>query len=176
MITNIRIKESEKKLKELLSKETNKKARERIHAIYLIKTNQVLEAQELARIMAKNRTCITVWLNYYRKGGLKRLLNIKKPTGRKPKIHGEVLDKLIERLGSETGFNSIDEIKNWLKSEFELDCTYKEVHHTVNHKLGSKPKVVRPSNPKKDIIKVEEFKKNSQSVLKKHYWTLKKKK
>lgn len=51
MLTNIRIKESSEELKKLLSKERNKKRRERLHLIYLLKTRQVIDAKNLSEVM-----------------------------------------------------------------------------------------------------------------------------
>jgi transposase len=159
MITNIRIKESSEELKKLLSKEKNKKARVRLHIIYLLKTRKVIDAKELSKIMMLDDSSITRLLNLYRKGGLKNLLNIKTSPGRPSKIGKDVIELLKLELGKSKGFNNIKEIMLWLRDKYNLECTYRQVHHLVKKKLKASPKVVRPSNPKKDDEKVEEFKK-----------------
>jgi len=80
-------------------------------------------------------------------------------------------------LSKSDGFNNIKEIIIWIKENYDLECTYRQVYHLVKKKLEANFKVVRPSNPKKDENKVEEFKKKDlkkKSV--KYYWKIKVKK
>lgn len=177
MITNIRIKESSEYLKKLLSKEKNKKRRERLHLIYLLKTRKVIDAKKLSEVMLLDVSSITRLLNIYRKGGLKSLLNIKTSPGRPSKIGTDVIEVLKLELGKSKGFNNIKEIILWLKDKYDLECTYRQVHHLVKKKLEASPKVVRPSNPKKDEEKVEEFKKKDLKKKSRiYYWIIKEKK
>lgn len=177
MITNIRIKESSEELKQLLSKEKNKKARIRLHIIYLLKTRKVIDAKELSKVMMLDDSSITRLLNLYREGGLKKLLNIKTSPGRPSKISKDIIEILKLELSKPKGFNNIKEIMLWLKEKYNLECTYRQVNHLVKNKLKANPKVVRPSNPKKDEKRVEEFKKKDlKKVSEKYYWKIKVKK
>ena len=146
MVTNIRIKEKEEFLKELYSKENNKKLRNRIQMLYLLKTRRVIEASELSKVLMVDDSSITRWLNIYRKGGLKKLLNIKAIPGRPSKISKEIVEELKKELGKSKGFNSIKEIMLWIKDKYNLECTNRQVHHLVKTKLGCSPKVVIPKH------------------------------
>lgn len=52
----------------------------------------------------------------YREGGLHRLLEIGKSSGRKPSISEEVQEKLNQELSNPEGFDSYKEIQQWLYS------------------------------------------------------------
>jgi len=54
------------------------------------------------------------------------------------------LEKLQERLKSESGFGSYGEIVDWLKQECSLDLKYNTVNRFVREKSVAKLKVPRP--------------------------------
>jgi len=137
MITNIRIKESIEVLEKLLSEEKNKKRRNRLYMIYLLKTRRVIDAKELAEVMSVDKSTITRWLVLYRKGGLKNLLKLKTSSGRPSKIPCDVIEKLKFELGKSKGFNNIKEIILWLKENYNLECTYRQVYHLKKKLEGS---------------------------------------
>lgn len=156
----IRVKESEEQLKGLLKTEKDPKKRERIQMLYFMKTDQANEIKDLVNLLVRHRNTISDWLESYKKKGLQNLLEIGKPPGRTPLIDNEARELLKQELENPNGFNSHWEIKDWLKAKFDLDVSYKVVQSTVKNKLNSKPKVVRPSNVKKDKEAEQAFKKN----------------
>jgi transposase len=146
MITNIRIKESIEVLEKLLSEEKNKKRRNRLYMIYLLKTRRVIDAKKLAEVMSVDKSTITRWLVLYRKGGLKNLLKLKTSPGRPSKIPYDVIEKLKLELGKSKGFNNIKEIILWLKENYNLECTYRQVHHLKKKLEGYCAKVTEKKN------------------------------
>lgn len=82
--------------------------------LWWLKTGQVSEHQELSRRLGRAPATITRWLSKYRQGGLSQLLEVRTSPGATPKIQGEALEKLQERLKSEEGFGSSGEIVEWL--------------------------------------------------------------
>ena len=162
-VLKIEIVESKENLKKLLINQTVGKKKERIQILYLIKTHQAETVGHLATLTGRHRVTISRWLSQYREGGLDRLLEIGKSSGTKPSISKEVPEKLDQELSHPEGFDSYQEIQQWLYSVHDVEASYWTVHKTVRYGLKSKLKVPRPVNLKQQPEAVEEFKKNCQS-------------
>jgi len=91
----IEISESIETLSNLLKQEKNLKKKERIQALYWIKSNLVKTIENLAALSGKHRTTVSRWLSSYREGGLPTMLNIYTSSGRKPNIHPEIQQSLF---------------------------------------------------------------------------------
>lgn len=113
----------------------------------------------LSRRLGRAPATITRWLSQYRQSGLSRLLEVKTAPGATPKIQGEALEKLEERLKSEEGFGSYGEIVEWLAQECQLEVKYNTVNRFVRQKLNAKLKVPRPVSVQQNPKAVETFKK-----------------
>ena len=157
----IEISESIETLSNLLKQEKNLKKKERIQALYWIKSNLVETIANLAALSGKHRTTVSRWLSSYRKAGLSKMVDIYKSSGRKPEIPTEIQQALINELNDKEGFSSYKEIQTWLYTVHNLDVTYKVVHDTVRYRLKAKLKVPRRSNIKKDAEAEVEFKKRT---------------
>ena len=120
----IEISESIETLSTLLKQEKNLKRKERIQALYWIKSNLVKTIANLAALSGKHRTTVSRWLSSYREGGLQKMLDIYTSSGRKPEIPPEIQQVLINELTEKEGFSS-----------------YKVVHDTVRYRLKAKLKV-----------------------------------
>ena len=74
--------------------ETDPKKRSRLHALSLLASGQVRSRLALAKLLAVHRHTIQTWLKLYEEGGLRMLLTIKKPPGKRssltPLIHAAV--------------------------------------------------------------------------------------
>ncbi len=158
----IEIVESVETLSKLVKQEKNPKKKERIQALYWIKTNLAETIGHLSALTGKHRTTVSRWLSSYRKGGLSKMLGIYKSSGRKAAIPSEIQQILINELNEKEGFSSYKEIQTWLYTVHDLDVTYKVVHDTVRYRLKAKLKVPRRSNIKKDTEAEIEFKKKFQ--------------
>ena len=158
----IEIVESVETLSNLLKPEKNPQKKERIQALYWLKTNLSESVGHLSSLSGKHRTTVSRWLTSYRKGGLSKMLNIYKSSGRKPEIPPNIQQALINELKEKEGFSSYKEIKTWLYTVHNLDVSYKVVHDTVRYRALAKLKVPRRSNVKKDGEAEAEFKKKFQ--------------
>ena len=72
--------------------------KERLQMLWWIKTGQISQRKELNQRLSRSPATLTRWLAVYRSGGLSALLEEKKAPGAAPKIQGEALEKLKQRL------------------------------------------------------------------------------
>src|SRR5215204_2934504 len=86
-----------------LRSETDPKKRARLHALYLLAGGHVRSRLTLAKLLAVHRHTIQTWLKLYEEGGLRMLLTITKPPGKRPSLTPIVLTKLQERLAQVRG-------------------------------------------------------------------------
>lgn len=135
--------------------------KERLQMLWWLKTGQVNEHQELSRRLGRGHATITRWLRSYRTGGLSQLLEVKTAPGADPKIQGEALEKLKQRLDSPEGFSSYRAIVGWLEQECGIEVKYDTVNRFVREKLKAKLKVPRPQSLKQADQAVAGFKKTS---------------
>ena len=108
----VTIKETVKELEKRLSKSITAREKERIMMLYLLKIRRVSSRKELAKLLVRDESTITRWLQSYRSGGLKKLLEVKQAHGKPSKISGEILSGLQARLKEQIGFRSYGEIQN----------------------------------------------------------------
>lgn len=157
----IEISETAKYLEKSLKQAKSGSQKERLQMLWWLKTGQVNEHQQLSRRLGRAPATITRWLSKYRQGGLSQLLEVKTPLGATPKIQGEALEKLQERLKAEQGFGSYGEIVEWLAQECQLEVKYHTVNRFVREKLNASLKVPRPVSSQQHPTAVETFKKTS---------------
>lgn len=141
-ILNLNIIETEADLKQLYQKQTNAKAKERVQALYLLKSGEVKKLEALAQVLSRDTATLYRWFQKYEKEGLVGLLQHKYSTGRKPAIPLDAIEKLYQRLQDPKSFSSYSAIQTWLQEEHGVEASYKVVHKTVLYKLGYKLKEV----------------------------------
>lgn len=135
--------------------------KERLLLLWWVKSGEVRQHQELAARLGRNPSTITRWLQKYRLGGLKALLEVKVAPGAKPLIAGEVRAALEERLASASGFRRYGEIVAWLQQRFGLRLKYATVRRFVREDLQAKLKVPRPQSLHQHPKAIPDFKKTS---------------
>ncbi len=143
------IKEDISQLEQMLKTEKDARLKERILALYLIKTKQAKTRIAVAKMLAKYRTTIGDWLKEYEKNGMSGLLTIQTHSNRRPSIPPDVLERLKQKLKDPEGFNSYKAIQIWIVDEFNISVPYKTLHNIVRYRLKSKLKVGRKSHVKK---------------------------
>lgn len=158
------ITETVEELKQLMNAQQKAKFRERLQALYLLKTGQAKSLQGLADYSGRAKSTIMVWLMRYRTKGVASLVEWNYKGGKKPTLSGAVLQALRDRLSQAQGFRHYSEIQHWLKDEYGLDVSYKTLHKTVRYKLKAKLKVARPSSLHRVEEAVVEFKKNCRNA------------
>ena len=89
-VLKLEIKETQAELQELLRQQKTGLGKERIQALYLLKTRQVETVQHLAVMLGRGRITLHRWLKLYRKGGLSSLLELRKSPGRPKTIPVDV--------------------------------------------------------------------------------------
>jgi len=149
-----KIQENIDEIEQMLKTEKNKHKRNRLHALYLIKSKQAKTRTQIAKILSFNRITIGIWLNIYEKHGLSKLLTINTKPNRKLSIPPDILTQLEQKLKDPEGFKSYKEIRLWLFNEFSLDIPYRTVNGIVRNRLKAKLKVGRKSHIKKTNKKV----------------------
>ena len=137
-VVKINITESESNLKTLLSQQKSATGKERVQALYLLKTKQIETVQHLAVVLGRNRITVQRWLRQYRSRGLTGLLQVKKRPGRSPSIPSWAVERLRQELLDPEGFSSYGEVKTWLEAVLGIKASYKVVHATVRYQLKAK--------------------------------------
>lgn len=137
---NLDIQETANELRSLLRKQTNAQKKERIHALYLLKSGQVNTLEAISKLLARDTSTIYRWFQKYKNNGLEGLLKLYEPAGRPLTIPPDALDKLKQKLQDPEAFKSYGKIQLWLKEEWDLDVDYYAVYRTVRYKLKAKLK------------------------------------
>jgi transposase len=141
--------ETAEELKRLYKQERHRLKQQRLHALYLLKSGQAHERQEVAALLGVGRNAVGRWLDAYEAGGLKAMLSVKPLPGRVPALTAEQLTRLKDALARPEGFGSYGEVQDWIGDELGVSMKYDAVHTLVHDKLGARLKVARPSHPKK---------------------------
>ncbi|BAZ68009.1 putative transposase [Fischerella sp. NIES-4106] len=143
-VLKVEIRETQDELQELLRQQKTGLGKERVQALYLLKTRQVETVQHLAVVLGRGRITVQRWLRLYRDGGLNRLLEQKKSPGRPKSIPLDVRSLIKKELSQPEGFKSYEEVRTWLLAVEGIEASYKVVHEVVRYKLKAKLKAARP--------------------------------
>lgn len=163
-ITHIEIKESAEELETLVRQQNNARLKERLQALYMIKT-QGMSVCAIAKVLGKHRGTIQRWLACYREAGIGTMLEFRISSGRTRVIPNWAVESLKKQLEQpEIGFPGYKQIQRWLGTVLGVEAEYATVHHLVRYKLKAKLKVPRPRNCKQNIQKLEAFKKTSATT------------
>lgn len=138
-------------LKELLKQETHPHKRQRLHALYLFATGQARTRQQAAALLGLHRETIGRWLACYSDGGLAALLDVYVPAGKSPSLPEDVIAELQHKLKQSEGFASYAAMHIWLTDTYHITIKPKTLEAFVRRRFGARPKVARPSNPKKTM-------------------------
>ena len=158
-VYKLEIQESEADLKQLLREQKTAFGKERIHLLYLLKSQQATTVQEAASILCRHRATLQEWLRLYREGGLGKLLKRKTSSGRRRVIPEWAEQALQKRLGEPQGFDGYQAICDWLESQLGIEAKYKTVHQLVHYRLQASPKVPRPVSIEQSAEQREAYKK-----------------
>jgi len=136
-------------LKQQFTAERHPVKRQRLHMLYLLASRQATTRRTVAALLGLSRNTVGRWLTLYTTGGLDGLLQVYRPAGKAPALTADQLAQLQAKLGDPTGFATYQDIRAWINTTFGTSMTLNAVHKLVRYKLGAKPKVPRPTNPKK---------------------------
>lgn len=164
-VVKINITESAETLKALLAQQRTATSKERVQALYLLKTRQVETVQHLASVLGRNRVTVQKWLSRYRKGGQELMLAVGKSTGRTALIPEWAVERIKQELLQPEGFDSYEEVRLWLAAELGIQVKYDVVHNLVHDKLKASLKVARPKSNEQEPDAIENFKKQLPDAL-----------
>ncbi|HIK12721.1 MAG TPA: helix-turn-helix domain-containing protein [Oscillatoriaceae cyanobacterium M33_DOE_052] len=131
-VVKINIVESPETLKTLLAKQKTATAKERVQALYLLKTAQVETVQHLAVVLGRSRITVQRWLRLYRQGGIEQMLKIYQPSGRHRTIPDWAMERLKEELENPERFSTYKEVKVWLEVELNIQVSYDVVYYLLH--------------------------------------------
>ena len=143
------ISESEADLKKQLRRERHPKKKQRLQALYLLKSGQAASRVKVASLLGVNRNTVGEWLQQYERSGLRALLWIGSAPGAQPTLTPQQQERLQAALARPEGFASYGAVQQWIADELQVEMPYKTVHHLVRYKLGAKLKQPRPVHVKK---------------------------
>ncbi len=106
-----------------------------------LKQGEVSSRFDLAVRGGRDKATITRWLAHYKQGGLRTLLSTRRAPGASRKIQGEALEQQKARLAQSEGFDSYQEIQQWLEQTCQLKVEYGTLYRVVRYELKAKPKV-----------------------------------
>lgn len=160
-VSHLTIKESLEGLEKLLIQQKNPRFKERLQALYLLKTGHLPSIIEVAKAIGRHRSTVQRWLGVYRDGDIKAMLEFNTSPGRRPVIPQWAVRSLQKQLEQPPGFKRYTQVQLWLEATLGVQATYATVHHLTRYKLKAKLKVSRPKHRKQDPQKLEAFKKTS---------------
>jgi transposase len=124
-VVKINITESGETLKTLLAQQKTARGKERVQALYLLKTGGAETVEHIAVLLGRHRVTVQGWLRQYRQGGLSELLKENKRPGRTASIPSWAVEKLREELKDPEGFESYGEVQKWLKAVLGVSASYR---------------------------------------------------
>ncbi len=110
-VIKIEILETIDELRQLLQSSETKEVKERVQALYWLKSGQVKTTKAIASLIGKHRVTVSRWLSSYKAQGINALLTKGKSSGRKKKHSPSVEASLRQELIDEQGFSSYKEIQ-----------------------------------------------------------------
>jgi len=163
------IKETEKEIKLLIKKSTPFIA-QRLRVLLILKQHETtgISKRELSILAGVCPGSVQKWRTLYIRDGIAGLLKHNK-IGYKPSVFtsSESL-KIQKKLNNpENGLHGYVELKEWIRKELGKDVLYRTVVNYCVTNFHSSVKVARKSHIKKDVDKVEDFKKTLDKSAKK---------
>ncbi len=143
------IHESVDTLKERLRSEERGRQKQRLQALYLIRTGQAGSRREIARLLGVGKKAVGAWLERYEAEGLEGMLEIRTHTNRAYSLTPEQEEQLKRKLSEPEGFPSYGAAQSWINETFGLSLSYDTARQIVRYRLGAKLKVARKSHTKK---------------------------
>ncbi len=123
--------ETAAELRRLLRRERDYRRRERLLTLYLLASGQAHSRLDVARVLGVSRNTVARWLDKYDKGGLQRLLEIGKPSGRKSSLPQELLAELSERLSQPEKTTSYRQLWMELRDKYGVPITYHALYRHI---------------------------------------------
>lgn len=131
------ITESASELREKIDATPRKRMKQRLEALFLIKSGECGTRDTVAATLGVHRHTITRWLTKYEEGGISELLEIRTRPNRKRVVPDHVYNQLGTVLRDRPEqFSSYRDVQAWLRKEFNLEVKYKTLYRLVRYELG----------------------------------------
>lgn len=151
-------------LKLILRKQRTLTNRQKIQALYWLKSGNCQGITEVSERLGVHRSTVQRWLKQYKEGGMQALLKNRRTLGRPRAIPSEIVAAISKEISAETcEFKSYKEIQEWVASNYKVSLKYQTLYKHLHYRMKAKLKVPRRCSNKKDELAVSEFKKNSQN-------------
>lgn len=115
------ITEDSDELKQLMLSCPSVYQRERVQALYLLKSGQCNTLEKIARIIGRDKSTILRWLDCYRDSNLDSLLEENTSRGRKAIVPDYAAEELKSLLSQSKSFSSYEEVRQWLEKNYNLN-------------------------------------------------------
>lgn len=138
-------------------------ARGKVRLLALHHVQQGKEIKEVSKMLCVTCKTVSIWLSWYKDGGIKRILS--KPIGRgckkKIELAKEELQSGITTLQEERAGGRIigDDIIEWIKENYQTEYSKGHVYNLLKS-MGISWISVRSKHPKHNLEAQESFKKN----------------
>lgn len=129
------ITEDSDELKQLMLSCPSVYQRERVQALYLLKSGQCNTLEKIARIIGRDKSTILRWLDCYRDSNLDSLLEGNNSRGRKAIVPDYAAEELKSLLSQSKSFSSYEEVRQWLEKNYNLNLKNNTVRVLVE-RLG----------------------------------------
>jgi len=149
-----------------LEKETkHKKLSQRLQMLIILKKNPKLTLKEVCNFIPVHYSTLVRWWNYYKEGGLEKLLDWK-VEGYKVKMTKEQEEEFLKEL--EKGeFETQQEMIIWIEERYGIKYSQQGISDLLK-RLKVKKKVARPTHPNKDEEEGKKFKEEFKKIAKKN--------
>ena len=156
-----RIEDNVTELKIIMSQQRTVTNRQKVHALYLLKSGLSQSITDVAEVLGVHRIIVQKWLKQYNEGGMSSLLKLRRSTGRPRVISSEVIAGISTKISEEScEFKRYKEIAAWVEDNYQVSIKYQTLHKQVRYRMKAKLKVPRRLSSKKDPAAAIEFKKN----------------
>ncbi|MEG4574790.1 helix-turn-helix domain-containing protein [Microcoleus sp. N3A4] len=129
-------------LKIILSQHRTLPNKQKIQALYWLKTGASQSLTDVAERLGVHRITVHRWLKQYSAGGLQELLKIRQATGRPRVIPSAVIAGLSQKLSEEScDFKTYKEIGQWVEDNYQISVKYQTLHKQLHYRMKAKLKV-----------------------------------
>lgn len=150
-----------------IRREKDADRRDRLRAVVLAIEGEA--APTIARLLGRSRRQIQDWAYAYRDGGIDAI-HPKRPPGKKPRVRGEIAERLRARL--DAGPTQADkvctlrgkDVQRILREEMGVKLSLNAAYATL-HRLGYSCLAPRPRHEKQDLAAQKTFKDESAPFL-----------
>ena len=118
---------------QLMREEGDERVRQRLRLVYLMALQPTRRRVDLARELGVNRETVGRWVRRYERGGLSRLLEMKRAPGRV----GLLSEEMKAGLGEEVKKGELNYVRLqcWVREKYEIEVSYRVVRYEVQKQL-----------------------------------------